>query len=135
MKKMTRHQMRENAMMLIFEKSFCSDSPEDILAVAEETDALRVDDSVKKMFLGTCEHLSEVDAVIEKNLKNWKMNRISKLCLAVLRIGVYEVLFCDDVENDIVVSECVKLATDFAYDDEVSFVNGVMGSVVKGISD
>jgi len=133
MKKLSRHQMRENAMMLIFEKSFCTDTPEEILETAKETDALQVNTAVAEMFLGTCEHLEEVDAVIEKNLLNWKMNRVSKLCLAILRLGVYEVLYSDDVENDIIVSECVKLATDFAYDDEVSFVNGVMGSVVKGV--
>ena len=40
MKKLSRHQMRENAMMLIFEKSFCADTPEEILEIAKETDAL-----------------------------------------------------------------------------------------------
>ena len=41
-------------------------------------------------------------------------------------------MFCEDVEDDIIVSECVKLATTFAYDDDVAFVNGVLGSIVRG---
>ena len=47
------------------------------------------------------------------------------------RLGVYEILFVDDVPDDIVVSECVKLATTFAYEDDVAFINGVLGALVR----
>ena len=72
-----------------------------------------------------------IDAAIAPNLKKWTKERISKVSLAILRLGVYEIMFCEDVEDDIVVSECVKLATTFAYDDDVAFVNGVLGSIVR----
>ena len=85
------------------------------------------------MFKGVLDHVADIDVLIEKNLKNWKKERISKVSLAILRLGVYEILYCADVDNDIVVSECVKLATTFAFDDDVSFVNGVLGSVVRGL--
>ena len=53
------------------------------------------------------------------------------MSLAILRLGVYEILFVDDVPDDIVVSECVKLATTFAYEDDVAFINGVLGALVR----
>lgn len=133
MKKITRHQMRENAFILIFEKLFREESADDILELARECEDLTVNDQVEQMFRGVLDHVVDIDALIEKNLKNWKKERISKVSLAILRLGVYEILYCADVDNDIVASECVKLATTFAFDDDVSFVNGVLGSVVRGL--
>lgn len=133
MKKITRHQMRENAFILVFEKLFREESADDILELAKECENLTVNDQVEQMFRGVLDHVVDIDALIEKNLKNWKKERISKVSLAILRLGVYEILYCADVDNDIVVSECVKLATTFAFEDDVSFVNGVLGSIVRGL--
>ncbi|MBC8559463.1 transcription antitermination factor NusB [Fumia xinanensis] len=133
MKKITRHQMRENAFILVFEKLFREESADDILELARECEDLTVNDQVEQMFKGVLDHVADIDVLIEKNLKNWKKERISKVSLAILRLGVYEILYCADVDDDIVVSECVKLATTFAFDDDVSFVNGVLGSVVRGL--
>ena len=133
MKKITRHQMRENAFLLVFEKLFREEETVDeILNLAEECDCITVNENVEAMFRGVFENLSEIDVLIEKNLKNWKKERISKVSLAILRLGVYEILY-DDIDNDIVASECVKLAETFAFDEDVSFVNGIIGSVVRGL--
>ena len=131
MNKLSRHQMRENAFILVFEKNFSDDSVEDILESARECDAIQVDDQVEAMFRGVVQNLPMIDSVIAPNLKNWTKDRISKVSLAILRLGVYEILFSKDVGDDIVVSECVKLATTFAYEDDVSFINGVLGSIVR----
>ncbi len=133
MKKITRHQMRENAFILVFEKLFREESVDEILELAAECEDLTVNGQVEEMFRGVQAHIPDIDALIEKNLKNWKKERISKVSLAILRLGVFEILYCPDIDNDIVVSECVKLATTFAFDDDVSFVNGVLGSIVRGI--
>ncbi len=133
MKKITRHQMRENTFILVFEKLFREESADDILELARECEDLTINDQVEQMFKGVLDHVADIDVLIEKNLKNWKKERISKVSLAILRLGVYEILYCSDVDNDIVVSECVKLATTFAFDDDVSFVNGVLGSIVRGL--
>lgn len=133
MSKITRHQMRENAFVLVFEKLFHNESADEILELASECDALVVNEDVESMFRGVINNLDEIDALIEKNLKNWKKDRISKVSLAILRLGVYEILYCNGVDNDVVASECVKLATTFAFDDDVSFVNGIIGSIVRGL--
>ncbi len=133
MKKITRHQMRENAFLLVFEKLFREEETVDeILSLAEECDCVVVDENVEAMFRGVFENLNDIDVLIEKKLKNWKKERISKVSLAILRLGVYEILY-DDIDNDIVASECVKLAETFAFDEDVSFVNGIIGSVVRGL--
>ena len=125
--------MRENPFILVFEQLFREESADDILELARECEDLTINDQVEQMFKGVLDHVADIDVLIEKNLKNWKKERISKVSLAILRLGVYEILYCSDVDNDIVVSECVKLATTFAFDDDVSFVNGVLGSIVRGL--
>lgn len=131
MKKISRHQTRENAFILVFERIFHDDSVEEILNTAKECGDMEVTPEVERMFKGVESNKGIIDDTISANLKNWTMARISKVSLAILRLGVWEILFCDDVPDDIVVSECVRLATDFAYDDDVSFVNGVLGTVAR----
>ena len=133
MKKLTRHQMRENAFILVFERIFNDDSPSELLETAKENEELEITPEVEAMFLGVVRYQEPIDELISANLKKWKMERISKVPLAILRLGVYEIVYSDDVEDDIVVSECVKLAGDFAYEEDVSFINGVLGSIVRGI--
>lgn len=131
MKKISRHQMRENAFILIFEKLFNDESAEEIISIARECEEMEVTEQVESMFRGVLQHEREIDSVIEPNLKKWTKDRISRVSLAILRLGVYELVFTNDVEADIIVSECVKLATTFAHEDDVSFINGVLGNIVR----
>ena len=131
MKKISRHQMRENAFILIFEKLFNDESAEEIISIAREYEEMEVTEQVESMFRGVLQHEREIDSVIEPNLKKWTKDRISRVSLAILRLGVYELVFTNDVEADIIVSECVKLATTFAHEDDVSFINGVLGNIVR----
>lgn len=131
MKKISRHQMRENTFILTFEKMFNDDSVEEILRTARECDDIEVTEQVESMFRGIIQNLDAVDSVIEPNLKKWTKERISRVSLAILRLGVYELMYTSDVDPDIIVSECVKLATTFAHEDDVAFVNGVLGAIVR----
>ena len=69
MKTITRHQMRENAFLLVFEKNFSDDSVEEILDTARECDAIEVTDQVEEMFRGVVGHLDAIDAAIAPLLK------------------------------------------------------------------
>ncbi len=131
MKKLTRHQMRENAFILVFERIFNDDSASELLETARENGEVTVTPEVEAMFLGVVKNQQAIDEMIAANLKKWKMERISKVSLAILRLGVYEIVYSDDVEDDIVVSECVKLASEYAYEDDISFINGILGNIVR----
>ena len=85
--------------------------------------------------MGVVRYQQSIDELIAANLKKWKMERISKVSLAILRMGVYEIVYSEDVDDDIVVSECVKLAGDFAYEEDISFINGVLGSIVRSLNN
>ena len=128
---MTRHQMRENAFLLTFERLFNDAEPEEILALAKECETVEVDRRVEALFRGIDDKKELLDNEISKYLKNWTLSRISRVSLAVMRVAMYEILFVDDMETDIIISEAVIIAQIYTGKEDVSFINGVLSSVVK----
>lgn len=130
---MTRHQMRQNAFLLTFERIFNTDPVEQLLELARECENVELDDQVIELFAGVDEKKEQLDAEIGKYLKNWSLARISKVSLAVLRIAMYEMIYCADIDNDIAISEAVKIAQEYTTKEDVSFVNGVLSSAEKAM--
>lgn len=128
---MTRHQMRESAFMLTFEKIFTNEMPDEIIATAKECDLFEINDQAIALFKGADEKQAELDEIIEKYLKNWSLNRISKVALAVLRLAIYEMKFVADISDDIAISEAVKIAQTYTMKDDVNFINGILASVSR----
>lgn len=117
--------------MLTFEKLFTDASAEEIITLAEESDLFEMNRAAIALFKGIDEKKEELDQVIEKYLKNWTIERISKVSLAVLRLAVYEIYFADDISDEIAISEAVKITQTYSLKDDVNFVNGVLAAVVK----
>ena len=85
------------------------------------------------MFCGIFDNLSDIDAKITENLRGWKLNRISKVSLSLMRIAVYEMLYMDDIPHSVSINEAVTLAKKYSTQDDSSFINGVLGSVSKTV--
>ena len=128
---MTRHESRQEAFCLLFEKTFTDMDIAEIIQGATETRELSVNDFTLQLAKGTVEHLDEIDALIESKLKNWKLSRISKVSLSILRMAVYELKYLADVPASVAINEAVELAKQYASEDDYSFVNGVLGNVAK----
>ena len=128
---MTRRQAREEAFILIFEKQF-NDSPlDEILDVAVECRNIVPDDYIKKTFYGVYDNLDRLDKLISDNAIGWKINRLSKTVLAVLRLSIFEILFCDDIETAVSINEAVEILKKYATEEDAKYVNGVLSSVAK----
>lgn len=74
----------------------------------------------------------QIDKYIEKYAKGWKVSRISKTAMAVLRCAICEVLYMDDIPNGAAINEAVELAKGYDEAETVSFVNGVLGGFMRG---
>lgn len=81
---------------------------------------------------GVAEKQEELDAYIEKYSRGWKLGRISRISLAVLRCCMYEILYMPDVPNAAAINEAVELAKGYEEPETVSFINGILGSFVRG---
>ena len=123
---MTRHQSRQEAFCLLFEKSFSDMTLEEIIEGATETRDLQPNEFTMQLAQGTVDHVEELDALIEPKLKNWKLSRISKVSLAILRMAAYELMYVPQVPINVTVDEAVELAKKFGGDESPSFVNGIL---------
>ena len=119
---MKRPEAREQAFLLLFDKSF---HPEMTL---DEVIALAcADDMVVQT---VCDDLPRIDDAIEQNLQGWKMQRISRVSLSLLRLAVGELQIGDTPEG-VVVNEAVELCKTYAGAEDASFVNGILRSYLR----
>ena len=130
---MKRRELREHAFKLIFSGHggvLPEEGIEFYLADNEikGKDAKELTAKVKLVF----ENLEKVDEVIAANVKGYVFERISKVSLAVLRLGVAEMLFDETGPDGVAVSEAMAIAETFEDEKSKTFVNGVLGAVSRG---
>ena len=133
----SRRSAREQAFILLFEMCFCQDDFSIDLVKENALDSRDVEfcDYAEKVALGVNEHKDELDEIIDAHLKKgWKINRLSKVTLAVLRLAIYEMNYEEDVPFSVSINEAVELSKKFSI-DESGFVNGVLGAISKDLEN
>lgn len=123
-----RSEEREQAFCLLFQSLFNTDENFEIY----EENIESVGDYARSIALGVEEKKKNLDGLIEKYSKGWKVKRLPKVNLAILRLAAYEILFVDDVPESVAINEAVELAKKYSGESDYSFINGVLGALVKG---
>ena len=145
---MTRTTAREIAVHLGFSAVMREDEAEAVLddffreehyaTLAEECELYaeypdpRQMDYIRTVLRLITEHRAELDAYIEKYARGWKASRISKTAGAILRCAMCEILYMEDIPDAAAINEAVELAKKYENEDVVAFINGVLGSFVRG---
>jgi N utilization substance protein B len=80
---------------------------------------------------GVVSRRTRIDELLETYAQDWTLDRFPAVDLAVLRVGVFELLWCDDVPDAVAVSEAVELAASLSTDDSPAFVNGLLGRLLQ----
>lgn len=125
---MTRKEQREQAFCLVFQDLF---NNEEALETYEENVA-KIGEYSKELFSGVISNKDNLDELINKYSKGWKSRRLPKVNLAILRLAVYEIMFVDEVPDGVAVNEAVELAKTYSGEGDYSFINGILGAVIKG---
>jgi N utilization substance protein B len=125
---MTRREIRDSAFKLVFEQLLRDDDIQELYDIAEEIDEITVNDEVKKIVEGTLAHAEELDGIISGYSKSRSIARISKLNLAILRIALYESIYDDNTPMNAAISEAIRLSMNYTYQEDTSFINGVLGA-------
>ena len=129
---MTRSEAREQAFILLFEKIFNPEqSVADMKAVAEECGTFMVDPFAETLSETAIAYTEQSDRLIESNLRGWKLSRLPKVTLAILRLAVAEIMCLQEIPDSVSVNEAVELAKKYGGDEAPKFVNGLLGSVVR----
>ncbi len=128
---MKRSEARDLAFTLVFEKAFREDSMEEIIADAVEARLIEEDAFALALVKSVEEHLEEVDSLISKYSEKWKINRLPKVTLTVLRLALCELRYFDEIPTAATINEAVELAKKYSTQDDASYINGVLGAYVK----
>lgn len=110
------------------------DTLESIITVSEqEVSELSVEEKTyfDTAIEGIEKYKDKIDEKILSKLKNWSIERIFKIDLAILRLAVYEILYSDMVPVKVAVNEAVELAKKYGNDASSNFVNGVLREIIK----
>jgi len=86
-----------------------------------------------QLFMGICEHLDDIDKVIGKHSDHWKIGRIGKVELAILRLALYEILHRQDIPLKVAINEAIELAKGFGDENSRAFVNGILDAVARAV--
>ena len=130
--KISRYKMREQAFFLCFEMLFSDTDVDELADNAADAREELLSDYAISCAKGVCEHQEEIDSRISDNLKKgWRINRISRVSLAILRLAIYEMLFIDEIPVSVSINEAVELSKKYSLEDDTAFINGVLGAIAK----
>ncbi|EYE89698.1 transcription antitermination protein NusB [Fervidicella metallireducens AeB] len=134
---MSRKWAREAAMKVLYQMDVTSIDSKEALDDFEENVEVKFSQEEKEFIFscvkGTEENITKIDEYIERYSKGWKINRIAKVDLAIMRLAIYEMLYREDVPNVVAVNEAIELAKKFGGDNSPNFVNGILGNVIKEV--
>ena len=133
-----RHQ-RRFAFQVIYSFGFDRDVSKDTLIrsfdnfwAEEEFDMERQDSYAWTLVEGVFDNYDRIDEIITQHSQHWKLNRIAKVELTILRLSLFEMLFCPDSPLKVAMNEAIELAKNFGDDNSKTFVNGVLDAAAKG---
>ena len=129
---MGRKKARDNAFKCVYQLSFGQDI--DINRILENCYMENENDEEEKEYIesvlnGVNSKLEEIDNIILSNLKNWTIDRIFKIDLAILRLAIYEMKYDEDVPFKVAINEAVELSKIYCSEEARSFINGLLAKV------
>lgn len=147
---MTRKKARIEVFKIIFEMECKKDSADEILSLyykilydkdnsektGDESELMEFpydeqDEYINRVARGVADNLDYLDSEITSSLNKWQISRLPKVSLAVLRLALYEIRFCDDIPVSVSINEAVDIAKKYGDVEMAGFVNGILGRLSK----
>lgn len=131
---MSRRHARETAMQYLYGLDM-TEQPWDEIEPQIDEDELSARDKeyVKKIVNGVIEKKENIDTALAEFLKNWNIERIPKVDLAILRLGIYEINWCEEIPPGATINECVDIAKNFSTDKSGAFINGILANYKRSL--
>lgn len=130
---MSRRLARETAMQFLYEMEINSDLSKEyynknlLSKLVDSKDTVFINNLINTYI----ENKDTIDSKIEEKLKNWKLDRLNKVELSILRLAVTEIKFIEDIPVKVSVNEAVEISKRFCDDDSYVFINGILGEVLN----
>jgi len=136
---MKRSELRESIFKLLFMGDFNSkeEMPQQLALYFEtlEQEHAGLDEKdqayMEQKYQHVQEHLESIDKMLNETASRWKTSRMSKVDLNILRLGVYEMVYDEEIPVRVAINEAVEIAKRFGGDESASFINGILGKISK----
>lgn len=126
-----RSKARKRALDILFEAELRGEPVLDMLAEREAAADPPVPAYGAELVRGVHSRASQIDELLAAHAQGWTLDRMPAVDRNILRIGVYELMWRDDVPDAVAISEAVVLAGDLSTDDSPGFVNGLLGALLR----
>jgi N utilization substance protein B len=126
-----RSKARKRALDMVFAAEARGRTPGDFLADEVEAGDAPTNDYTVTLAQGVADHLGRINELIATYAEGWSLDRMPAVDRNVLRLGVFEVLWVDDVPDAVAVSEALNLVRELSTDESPAFVNGILGNIVR----
>lgn len=126
-----RSKARKRALDVLYESDMRQVGVRDVLTTHLSTPDRPVNPYTVEVVEGVVDNLDQIDDILATYAEGWTIERMAAVDRNVLRIGIWEILYCDDVPDAVAISEAVTLAGDLSTDDSPTFVNGVLARVLQ----
>ncbi|HEV2779709.1 MAG TPA: transcription antitermination factor NusB [Actinophytocola sp.] len=125
-----RTKARKRAIDLLYAAELRGEDPVTLLAERPtEPDTPPLNDYTIRLVEGVAAHRDRIDELLTEHAEGWTLARMPAVDLAILRLGLYELLWISDVPDPVAIDEAVSLARTLSTDDSPRFVNGVLGRI------
>jgi N utilization substance protein B len=128
-----RSKARKQALDLLYEADIRSANPAAILESRETTeegpDARPIREFTRELIGGVVENSRKIDELIATYAQGWDMDRLAAVDRNILRLGIYEIIWSDDVADGIAIDEALTLAQELSTDDSATFIHGLLGKI------
>jgi len=133
MAKSMRHRCRILVMQILYALEFGHQKPDDVFSyvINEFGDDVSDGTFLKELFDGVASKKKLIDAAIEKAAPDWPLAKIALMDLTILRMGVFEILFDDEIPDLVAVNEAIDVAKEFGGYNNAKFVNGVLSNIMN----
>lgn len=121
--KISRREARENILKILFQRNFRDVKTEEIAKWLQ-------DDYIKGVLEGIEENQEEIDRIIERKAKGWRLERLASVDRNILRLGIYEIIYTD-LPPEIAINEAIELCKKYSTEHSHIFINGILDSVWK----
>jgi N utilization substance protein B len=130
---MSRREVRENLFRMLFLKDFHEETELkeqidlyfELMEEPKEKDHIYLNDRFNLIL----DKLNEIDEMIETASSGWRLNRMGKVDLTILRLATFELKFDDEIPTGVAINEAVEIAKKFGEDNSPSFINGILGKI------
>jgi N utilization substance protein B len=126
-----RRQGRESALQVLYQIDLTQREIDESLNLFWKnfTSTEEARDFCERLVRGVAEHADKINSIIDQCAQHWKMTRMTRIDRNILRMAVYELLYCQDIPPKVTINEAVEIGKRFGSEDSGAFINGILDKI------